>query len=162
MKAYFRANHAYRDESARVALVKRDAAKGGAKLTDAEARRLVEGIWWKNTQENLAHMGRGGRTALPLVEDMIASITAVLLETGAIDADTDRRQPQLPLQRVDLGRPGQLPPRRLGGDRPRDAAAGPVGTRSGSRSWRRAPPTPRRSSSPAAPIGLTERSKALL
>ncbi|MEO0530405.1 MAG: OmpA family protein [Planctomycetota bacterium] len=87
VKAYFRANHAYRDKSARVALVKRDAAKGGAKLTDEEARRLVDGIWWKNTQENLAHMGRGGRTALPLVEDMIASITAVLLETGAIYAD---------------------------------------------------------------------------
>lgn len=87
IQAYFRANYQFREEPARVALVKRDAAATGAKLTQAEAQKLVDGIWWKNTRENLAHMGRSGRTPLPLVEDMIASITRVLLETGAIDRD---------------------------------------------------------------------------
>lgn len=89
VKAYFTANYAFRDEAARVGLVKRDAAAGGAKLTDEEAARLVDGVWWKNTRENLAHMGKdsSGRSKLPLLEDLIASITAVLIETGGIDAD---------------------------------------------------------------------------
>lgn len=87
IQAYFRTNHQFREEPARVALVRRDAAATGAKLTEAEAQKLVDGIWWKNTRENLAHMGRAGRTALPLLEDMIASITRVLIDTGAIDRD---------------------------------------------------------------------------
>ncbi|TWT94817.1 peptidoglycan-associated outer membrane lipoprotein [Botrimarina colliarenosi] len=87
VKAYFQANYAYRDEAARVALVQKDAAKGGARLTDEEAERLVNGVWWKNTRENLAHMGKAPGSQLPLLEDMIASITAVLIETGAIESD---------------------------------------------------------------------------
>lgn len=87
VKAYFQANYTYRDEAARVELVKRDAAKGGTKLTSEEAERLVDGVWWKNARENLAHLGKADSESLPLLEDMIASITAVLIETGAIEAD---------------------------------------------------------------------------
>ncbi len=87
VKAYFRANYKYREPTSRAILVKKDAAAGGAKLTDEEARRLVDGVWWKNTQENLAHMGKAGDSRLPHVEDLIASITGVLLETGAITKD---------------------------------------------------------------------------
>ncbi|MEM6329065.1 MAG: phosphate ABC transporter substrate-binding/OmpA family protein [Planctomycetota bacterium] len=93
VRAYFEANTLYRDQAARVKLVLADAAAGGARLTQAEATRLVDGVWWKNARENQAHMKRsapgGGRrpAGLPHVEDMIDSITAVLLETGAIAAD---------------------------------------------------------------------------
>lgn len=89
VKAYFEANHAYREEAARLALVKRDAAAAGTRLSDEEATRLVEGVWWKNARENLAHLGKApaGSETLPLLEDMISSVTAVLRQTGAIAAD---------------------------------------------------------------------------
>ncbi len=93
VKAYFQANYAYRDEAARVELVKRDAAKGGTKLTSEEAKRLVNGVWWKNARENLAHMGKAPSASLPLLEDMIASITAVLVDTGAIPSDPTEGNP---------------------------------------------------------------------
>lgn len=95
VKAYFTANYAFRDEAARVQLVKRDAAAGGTKLTDEEAQRLVDGVWWKNARENLAHMGKENstRSQLPLLEDLIASITSVLIETGAIKSDPTQGNP---------------------------------------------------------------------
>lgn len=93
VQAYLRANYGYRDETARVSLVMRDAARGGAKLTQEEATRLVQGVWWKNTQENLAHMGKRAGKRLPHVEDMISSITSVLLETGGIKSDPTSGNP---------------------------------------------------------------------
>ena len=93
LKAYFETNYQYQDTAKRVELVQRDAAAGGAKLTREEAERLVDGVWWKNTQENRAHMGLSGASALPHVDDMIAGVTSVLLETGAIDADPTEGNP---------------------------------------------------------------------
>lgn len=87
VQAYFRANHNYLDEKARVALVRRDAKQTGADLSAGEAARLVEGVWWKNARENKAHTDRSRRGGLPHLEDMIDSVTAVLLETGAIASD---------------------------------------------------------------------------
>lgn len=86
-KAYFKTNYSYREEGARVKLIMSDSAATGAKLSRDEAARLVDGIWWKNARENKAHMNRARGSGLPHVEDMIASVTAVLLETGAITSD---------------------------------------------------------------------------
>lgn len=87
VQAYLKANYQYRQEAARIELVTSDASGAGTKLTEAEASRLVSGVWWKNTQENLAHFGIRTGTDLPHLEDMIAGVTRVLLESGSLKAD---------------------------------------------------------------------------
>ncbi len=87
VRAYLAANYKYRSTDDRVALVMNDAATAGAALTREEATRLVDGVWWKNTQENLAHAGIRTGTRLPHLEDMIAGITRVLLDSGSIKTD---------------------------------------------------------------------------
>lgn len=87
VEAYLAANYAYRDDSRRVQLVISDAEAGGSPLTQEEAVRLVDGVWWKNTQENLAHFGARSGDKLPHIEDMIDGVTAVLRESGSIDKD---------------------------------------------------------------------------
>ncbi len=91
VESYFRALHAYRDEMFQ--LVLDDARQLGTPLTDEQAKRLVEGVWWKNTQENYAHLGQLHGGSLQHLEDMIANITNVLLSTGAIAADPTNNQP---------------------------------------------------------------------
>ncbi len=87
VKAYLIANYAYRDESTRVALVTEDANASGSELSQEEAANVVDGLWWKNTQENLAHFGARAGSHLPHIEDMIAGVTAVLLDSGSIESD---------------------------------------------------------------------------
>lgn len=73
-----------------VRLIQDDARRTGAAINDAHARRIVEGIRWKNMLENYAHFGllppseSGG---LPLLEDLIGDITDVLVQTRALPAD---------------------------------------------------------------------------
>ena len=93
VKAYLTANYKYRRQEDRIGLVMKDAAQGGTKLTTEEATRLVEGVWWKNTQENLAHMGTRTGTQLTHIEDMIAAVTSVLLESKSIDSDPTGGRP---------------------------------------------------------------------
>jgi len=93
IKSYAKANYAYRQQEKRIELVMTDAAANGTELTRAEAADLVEGVWWKNTQENLAHMGASSIGRLTHIEDMIGSVTAVLLETGAIESDPTSGHP---------------------------------------------------------------------
>lgn len=87
VKAYLKVNYQYRSDASRVKLVIADAKAGGTTLTEAEATRLVDGVWWKNTQENLAHMGVRTGTRLPHLEDMIAGVVSVLKESGSIEKD---------------------------------------------------------------------------
>lgn len=87
VKAYLTSVYQYRDRQKLLALVMADAKATGSPLTNEQAANLVDGIWWKNTQENLAHMGLLPNKSLPYLEDMIANLTGVLLTTGAIDAD---------------------------------------------------------------------------
>ncbi|TWT29730.1 phosphate ABC transporter substrate-binding/OmpA family protein [Blastopirellula retiformator] len=87
VKAYLTVNHQYRSDADRIQLVMEDAASLDAALTREEAAQLVEGVWWKNTQENLAHFGAKPEAKLPHLEDMIAGVTRVMLESGAIAAD---------------------------------------------------------------------------
>ena len=89
--AYFRARYHYRDNM--VQLVLDDAKKTGAPLKPAQAENLVNGIWWKNTQENFAHFGLQSSGQLQLLEDMITGITRVLSITDAIQQDPTNGQP---------------------------------------------------------------------
>ncbi|MEN1680529.1 MAG: OmpA family protein, partial [Planctomycetota bacterium] len=87
VQAYFTANYGYSTSAARLKLVMADAKAAGAGLSRDDAQRLVSGVWWKNARENKAHLDRNRGSGLPHLEDMIDSVTAVLLETGAIDQD---------------------------------------------------------------------------
>lgn len=92
MESYFKARHKYNSESKLKELVQRDASELGAKLSDAQAQSLVEGIVFKNTQDNLAHFGLR-QAAVTHVEDMIDRIIRVLSETGGLDKDPTEGNP---------------------------------------------------------------------
>jgi flagellar motor protein MotB len=82
----------YRQDTAMQRLVLTDAGESnGIDATISE--KLVKGIRWKNTQENLAHFGLRSDTSSQHIADMIENITRVLLETGAIAADPTGGQP---------------------------------------------------------------------
>ena len=82
--SYLRAVNDYKNDMLR--LVIRDAATQGQGLSRRQAEALVDGIVWKNTQENYAHFRTGGNS-LQYVEDMIRNLTDVLKKTGAIRRD---------------------------------------------------------------------------
>jgi outer membrane protein OmpA-like peptidoglycan-associated protein len=63
-----------------------DAQQSGTAMTSAQAERLLAGVVWKNTQDNFAHFGLGGGTAVH-IEDMIDRIRLLLMETKGIDSD---------------------------------------------------------------------------
>jgi outer membrane protein OmpA-like peptidoglycan-associated protein/ABC-type nitrate/sulfonate/bicarbonate transport system substrate-binding protein len=92
VEAYARAAYRYNaQQDGMVKLVVEDAKQTGSESLDTpQAKRIVEGIQWKNTLENYAHFGltsgadQGG---LPTLEDMIGNITEVLLKTKAIPSD---------------------------------------------------------------------------
>jgi len=89
---YFRAQYEYRQPTAMQRLVIADA--GNAKpLDSAIAEKLVRGIRWKNTQENFAHFGLQPNRSTQHIADMVANITRVLKETGAISSDPTDAQP---------------------------------------------------------------------
>ena len=64
-------------------------------MTDEQAEKLVEGIWWKNTVENYAHMGLDQSDPLQHIERMVRNITRVLTDTGAIPRDPTGGKPNL-------------------------------------------------------------------
>lgn len=92
VEAYCRAAYTYgREKDGMLRLIMEDARNNGAeRLNEEQARRVVEGIHWKNTLENYAHFGvtpgatQGGVQHL---EDIIGNITDVLVKTGAIPRD---------------------------------------------------------------------------
>jgi outer membrane protein OmpA-like peptidoglycan-associated protein/ABC-type nitrate/sulfonate/bicarbonate transport system substrate-binding protein len=71
-------------------VVREDAERLGEKLNEKQADQLVNGIHWKNTLENYAHFGllpSADAGAATHLEDMIARIVDVLVQTGALGAD---------------------------------------------------------------------------
>lgn len=92
VESYFRANYYNHDKM--IDLVLEDAKKSGTPLTDKQAEDLVNGVWWKNTQENYSHFGvqRGN---LQHIEDIIANITKVLLKTKGITSDPTKGKPNV-------------------------------------------------------------------
>jgi outer membrane protein OmpA-like peptidoglycan-associated protein len=96
VEAYFRSLYTHTQKTAGMSiLVANDAQKAGTPLNDKQTQRLVDGIWWKNTNENYAHMGLNNDKPLQHVEDMIQNITSVLISTGAIANDPANGQPNL-------------------------------------------------------------------
>lgn len=93
VEAYFRAFFA--NHKKMVQLVLDDARTLGAPLTPSQAEHLVEGVWWKNTQENYAHFGIRDGTGLQHLEDMIDNINDVLLRSGGISTDPTDGRPNL-------------------------------------------------------------------
>jgi outer membrane protein OmpA-like peptidoglycan-associated protein/ABC-type taurine transport system substrate-binding protein len=91
MASYFTAAYNYRQKM--VALVFDDAQQQNASLTQKQAEKLVEGIRWKNTQENFAHFGILTDSSLQHIEDMIANITKVLMQTSGIQQDPTGASP---------------------------------------------------------------------
>jgi outer membrane protein OmpA-like peptidoglycan-associated protein len=91
LQSYFRALHQFREPDTLKRLVIEDAKSSGAILSDAQADRLISGIRWKNTQENYAHFGLRSDRVIH-VEDMLARISALLVASGAIDADPTEGQ----------------------------------------------------------------------
>ena len=88
---YFRSAYYYRNDM--IQLVLDDARQIGTPLNRTQAEKLVEKIWWKNTQENFAHMGLQPGQSIQLLEDMVENITRVLKTTGAISKDPTDGQP---------------------------------------------------------------------
>ena len=93
VESYLSSVYHYRDRQDMIRLVTQDAKATGSPLADEEASKLVAGIWWKNTQENLAHTGHLMGKPLPHIEDIIANITNVLASTGAIASDPTEGNP---------------------------------------------------------------------
>lgn len=90
---YFRA--AYEHRGNMLSLVMEDAKSSSAPLTNEQAQRLVDGIWWKNTKENFAHFqlqDYPGRS-LQFLEDSIGNITSVLMKSGVINNDPTSGRP---------------------------------------------------------------------
>lgn len=97
VEAYLRAAHALREQpGGMAALVAADAKQQGEPLTEAQAKNLAARIWWKNTQENYAHLGivsGSDAQGVQHLEEMLRNITGVLVKTGAIPRDPTAGQP---------------------------------------------------------------------
>ncbi len=91
VQAYLRARYDYANQpDGLINLVLEDAKKYGDSLRRNEAENLVNGIEWRNTMENYAHFGViSGQEAKNTdhLEDMIAKIIRVLVQTGAVAGD---------------------------------------------------------------------------
>jgi outer membrane protein OmpA-like peptidoglycan-associated protein len=85
LASYFKAAYSYRNKMTELVLA--DAKRQKESLSPERAKTLVDGIRWKNTQENFAHFGIHADQSLQHVEDMIANITNVLIRTKGISSD---------------------------------------------------------------------------
>lgn len=86
LESYFRTLYAFSDATQLEELVRRDAESAGTKISKEQAKSLVGGIVWKNTQENFAHFGLQSAN-VALIEDMIDRVKRVLLETKGLASD---------------------------------------------------------------------------
>ena len=92
VEAHCRAAYQYsQPQDGMVKLIIEDARQTGAEnLDEAPARRVVQGIQWKNTLENYAHFGLADAKAqgdVQHLEDVIDNIIDVLLKTKALPRD---------------------------------------------------------------------------
>lgn len=93
VESYFRANFSVRHRMP--ALVQDDSIITGEKFKPEQAKKVVAGIQWKNTQENYAHFGLTAVSGYQHVEDMINNITGVLKRTKGISGDPTKGKPHL-------------------------------------------------------------------
>ncbi len=85
IECYFRALYEYRDEERMTQLVKSDDTSDPP-MDAASVKKVVQGIDWKNTQENFSHFGLRNDQRTQHLADMIENITKVLVNTDAIRA----------------------------------------------------------------------------
>jgi outer membrane protein OmpA-like peptidoglycan-associated protein/ABC-type taurine transport system substrate-binding protein len=90
VESYFRANFTLTN---REELVFNDSKLTGEPISQASAKRVADGIRWKNTQENYAHFGLTQGTGYQHIEDMIVNLNGVLIKTGAMERDPTGGQP---------------------------------------------------------------------
>ena len=95
VKCYLSSVFKYRDKADMIGLVMSDAKQTGAPLRQDQAEQLVNGIWWKNTQENFGHFGIVSGSGLQHMDQIGTNITSVLLKTGAIPKDPTNDRPNL-------------------------------------------------------------------
>ena len=74
-------------------LVADDAKRFGTALKPEQVQKLVDKIWWKNTQENFSHFGLTTGQGLQHIETISMNITDVLIKTKAISSDPTNGQP---------------------------------------------------------------------
>lgn len=90
-ESYFRALHFHQNATGGMAkLVLDDAKLNGDILTEEQAKKIANGIQWKNTMENYAQMGLLSAVdlhGLPTMREMIASISQFLLKTGKLKSN---------------------------------------------------------------------------
>ena len=101
VECYQRAAYDLRRQNEFISLIIDDARSVGEQLNKEQAKRLGETIWWKTTQENYVHMGVASSSSsrraasMQVLDDMIRSITAVLVRTGAIGSDPTDDRPEV-------------------------------------------------------------------
>ena len=78
---------AFNNRATMVQMVSDDARKLGEPLQPEQAKKLVSGIWWKNTSENFGHFGLTSGNGLQTLDEMVSNINEVLLKTGTIKTD---------------------------------------------------------------------------
>lgn len=76
-------------------LVFDDAKLCGTTLKEDQAQKLVDKIWWKNTQENFSHFGLTTSQGIQHIEEINSNIMDVLLKTKAIAVDPTNGQTNL-------------------------------------------------------------------
>ena len=86
LESYFTTLFAFREPEKLKQLMLDDAKRTKQTLEPAQAEKMIQGIQWKNTQENFAHFGlRQG--AIVHIENILDRIAKVLKSTGAIDRE---------------------------------------------------------------------------
>jgi ABC-type nitrate/sulfonate/bicarbonate transport system substrate-binding protein/outer membrane protein OmpA-like peptidoglycan-associated protein len=82
VEAYLELLHVYQQSPDGMAkLLVEDGVRVDEKFTIDEARQAVEGIWWKNTVENYAHLGIRQPQGLQSIDSMMDNITSILNAT---------------------------------------------------------------------------------
>ena len=93
VKAYLTTLYHYKNNMSD--LMVEDAKITDQPLSQKDAKRVLDGLWMKNTQDNFAHMGLLDTKDVQNVEDMIGNITKVLVSTKAIPSDPTNGKPGL-------------------------------------------------------------------
>ena len=86
LESYFTSLFNYRDAIKLSQLMLADAKLTKLQIEPEQAAKMVQGIQWKNTQENFAHFGlRQG--AIIHIENILDRISKVLVSTGAMNRE---------------------------------------------------------------------------
>lgn len=86
IECYFGSLYEYRDNERMSKLVQSDDTSDPP-MDSESVTKVVQGIDWKNTQENFSHFGLRSDDNVQHLADMIENITKVLVNTGAIEKD---------------------------------------------------------------------------